>query len=346
MQSPDDFLKEKGPKQRFTVFDDEEDIYKFIVAETADREIRKIADQIQDDLGKGLTGLLRGALQERVEVGHIREEGLRIWGKADNVAFSKDTAIHLLSVFKSAMPSDAFSDALADAGERAALHFFDHFRTILTIDQNDYVPRSIVDFLSALGQFDRRSGWWDNIEFDDSTPGVLDIAITKPFWRFPFDDKLNHENTAFAAAYIYTLHNCCYDYMRSIYLMQGFAFESPIALSVTVFKDPDFEKSHLQLKRTDEVITEFDPITARFWVLAEWLLTDDSAKHHRAQIYEVLEELQALLGGLGVETNINAEQLRADQRMLTFESIRLELSNVIIEARMRFNKYRQQALRS
>lgn len=269
-----------------------EKIDDFIISQTAKIEMEKITDILVSSLKDELTTILSSSLAPSFEYKHVNEQGLRIWGKAENVAISKATILELLDSLKSVAKNEVdFEKTLFLAGSKSALGFFDQFRIILTsLDDVTKLPSSVVDFLDALGQFDAKSAWWEKIQYIEEK-GYIEITIYKPFWRYPWFETSNHFYTSFIAGYILTLHNCCFDYLNIIANQESHTFNEQIGIKIEIYQDPDFLHSHLKLIRYDKYVKDFLTIDDFIDTLVVWLSSNNEFEKNREQIYGNFEKL-------------------------------------------------------
>jgi len=323
---------------------EEEDVYECIVQEAAQSQIRKLSQALEKKFQQAITPLLKEALAPQLEVRHVREEGLRIWGKADNVAFSKSTIVGLLEMLRVASSSDQFNTALLLAGRQAALGFFDQFRRILRVGGQTRLPKNVLPFLIVLGEFDERSGWWEGIEYDDSAADRISVTVSRPFWRFPFTDKGNHHFSDFAAGYILSLHNCCYDYLSTVSQVTDSKFDDWFALEARVFRDPDLDKCHLMLHRTRKTIAEFESINALIFILVEWLLDDITTDKHRDEIVSKLRQINEDIGKVFGESagldEAKLSEIQVVQQKFRPEFVRNEFTSILQQLRCRYEELR------
>jgi hypothetical protein len=294
--------------------------------------------------------ILQEVLAPQLEVRHVREEGLRIWGKADNVAFSKSTIVGLVDMLRIPSNSAEFASTLSLAGRQAALAFFDQFRRVLRVGNETRLPYGVVPFLQALGEYDERCGWWTQIDYDDSLPEFVSVTISKPFWRFPYTQKDNHHFSDFAAGYILSLHNACYDYLSIISQIAGWKFDDWYTVEAKLFRDPDLDKCHLQLHRTRKAVAEFDTINALICLLVEWLLDDMATDKHREEIvrilYQIDEEVKKVFGEDAQLDKTSLNAFKASQHQFRPEFVRSEFTRILEKIRCRYEDLRIAKLRS
>ncbi len=328
--------------------EEEGEVYEYIVKEAADTQIRQFSQDLQEQLQKAIVPILQKILGPQLEVRHVREEGLRIWGKSDNVAFSKSTIVGLLEMLL-APKSDQFEATLFLAGRQAALGFFDQFRRILRVGDETRLPNGVIPFLQALGEFDERSGWWTGIDYDDSVPETVSVTVSKPFWRFPYTDTTNnHYFSDFAAGYILSLHNACYDYLSIISQVAGWKFDDLFAVEAKVFKDPDPDKCHLQLRRTKKSVAEFENINAMICLLVEWLLDDSATDKHREEIEKKLHQIDDEIHRVfGEDAQLDKSRLsEVNQEHYRPQYVRSEFTQILQQVRCRYEDLRIAKLKS
>jgi hypothetical protein len=349
-QTTKKILDKEFNARNFRHAEDQEDIYEYIVHEAAESQISDFSNELQKELKQTILPFIQKIMAPQLEVRHVREEGLRIWGKADNVAFSKSTIISLLEMLRISNSSSQLETILFPAGRQASLGFFDQFRRILRVGNETRLPKSVISFLDILGEFDKRSGWWTQISYDDSIPETIDITILKPFWRFPYTQNDNHYFSDFAAGYILSLHNACYDYLSTISQVTDWKFFDWFAVEAKVFKDPDPDKCYLQLRRTKIAIEEFEDINAMICLLVEWLLDDAATDNHRDEIvktlYQINDEIKAAFGEDAQLDRSKLEELQVNQHQYRPEFIRNELTRILQQVRCRYEDLRIAKLKS
>ena len=264
----------------------------FIIEKSAKAEVQKITDELIKTFRKKLEDILKTSLAPTFEYKHISETGLRIWGKAENVAISKSTFVEIFNAIKSISNDDLITQTvLENAGSKTALAFFDTFREILYLENIQYVPTEIINFMDVLGEFDTKSAWWEAITYNSSKNG-FDISITKPFWRYPWFDKTNHLYTSFISGYLLTLHNCCYDYINIVSRNTERNFKESFGIKIEILPDLDDTKSSLKLIRTKKYIDEFYEIDIMIHLLIDWLSSEDNLKANRSEVFELFDSLR------------------------------------------------------
>lgn len=346
--SIEEFLRQSLPVERYDYYPDDSDVYELIVQDSAQADVQSLAGELETQINEKLLSLLERALAPRLEVRHVREEGLRIWGKADNVAFAKPTLVSLLDMIRDLVEPAAFAQGLQHAGQRAALGFFDHFRSILRKDGRSRIPRSVSSFMEVLGQFDIRSGWWDRIEFEDEGGESLSVAARRPFWRYPFTDANNHLYSHFAGGYLLALHNACFDYLSVMARLANAKFDERLAVEVRIFEDLDTDTAHLRLERAAVAVESFSQVSATLFVLAEWLLSDATVRNRQEDILKLvgslIDDFETTFGTPSVYTHQRLDETRIKIKNFTPESVRQELSEVLLLLRVQFDDLRIQAL--
>jgi hypothetical protein len=342
--------KEFSAKDYRFVEEGEEEMYEYIIHEAAENQVQKFSNAIQEQLQQAITPMLQEVLAPQLEVRHVREEGLRIWGKADNVAFSKSTIVGLLEMLQISNSSKKYETVLFSAGRQAALGFFDQFRRILRVGSETHIPKGVITFLEELGEFDERSGWWTEIDYDESIPELVPVTVLRPFWRFPYTQTDNHHFSSFAAGYILSLHNSCYDYLSIISQVTDRRFDDLFAIEAKVFKDPDLEKCHMQLRRTKKKIAEFDNINAKICLLVEWLLDDMATDKHRDEIsnklHEIDNEILEVFGEESLLDKAKLDEFQMNQNRFRPEFVRNEFTRILQQVRIRYEDLRIEKLRT
>ena len=349
-QSIKQILGKEFTAKNYRRMGEEEDVYEYIVHEAAESQLSRFSKDLQEKLQQSITPMLQEVLAPQLEVRHVREEGLRIWGKVDNVAFSKSTIIGLLEMLLAPNRPEHFETALFLAGRQAALGFFDQFRRVLRVGNETRLPSDVISFLQALGEFDERCGWWTQIDYDASLPETVSVTISCPFWRFPYTQKDNHHFSDFAAGYILSLHNTCYDYLSTISQVTEWKFDDWFAVEARVFKDPDLDKCHLQLRRTRRTITAFENINALIFILVEWLLDDNTTDLHREEIVQKLhqidDEVQRVFGDDAQLDKTKLDEFQVNQHQFRPEFVRNEFTRILQQVRCRFEDLRIMKLKS
>ena len=343
-------LNKEFATRNFRHVEEDEGLYEYIVHEAADSQFRKFSEELQGKLQQVITPMLQDVLGPQLEIRHVREEGLRIWGKADNVAFSKSTIVGLLEMLRIPESEKEYSNALYSAGRQAAIGFFDQFRRILRVGNETRIPNGIIPFLEVLGEFDERCGYWTKIDYDDSSPEAVSVTVSRPFWRFPYTQRDNHYFSDFAAGYILSLHNACYDYLSTISRFVDWKFDEFFAIESKVFKDPDLDKCHMQLRRTRKKTAEFEKINDMIFILVEWLLEDKSTDEHRGEIssnlHEVDEEIQRVFGKDSQLDKTELKEFEVNHNQFRPEFVRNEYTHILQRVRVRYEDLRISKLNS
>jgi hypothetical protein len=337
----------KDNKKNIRWLKQDDKIDSFIIAQTANIEMQKIIETLSDAVKKELTIILGSSLAPTFEYKHVNEQGLRIWGKAENVAISKTTFIEILDNLKSVAKSEAeYENALYLAGSKSALGFFDQFINILSPSENELnIPSNVVDFLNVLGSFDSKSAWWEKIQYGEEKD-YLEITIYKPFWRYPWFETSNHHYTSFIAGYLLTLHNCCYDFIHVVSDQEGHIFNDHIGIKIEIYQDPDFTQSHLKLTRFDKYIKDLLDIDKIIFDLSDWLSSNSEFEDNRDNIYNKFEELvleiEKVLSLKITKANGTLKEVKDNYRKNSPDYLRNIFYQLLNDIRIEYNKLRIQ----
>ncbi|EFL51051.1 hypothetical protein DesfrDRAFT_2210 [Solidesulfovibrio fructosivorans JJ]] len=255
-----------------------------IIKETSKTELEKHTQELRDSLSKVATETLNKILIPHYEFTNLREQGVRIWGKKDNVVLAKNTVIELLNGIRNLCPKVDFDKALFLAGKKSGYAFFDDFKRILYINNNFFIPQDINDFLKILFKFDSRSGWWEeSVEITDGKNSQGDgegtykvIRLSKSFLKFPWiDPDFGYFNTFFAG-YFFSLYNCCSDFLRIISESKFFKYKMSFCYDAFPQDEPHNGFTFIQLYETDKYFeSDFQEIDYGFFVLSELFSSGD-----------------------------------------------------------------------
>jgi hypothetical protein len=286
-----DYLKDVISREKIQIYDDEQKLDQFIIKESAKHEIADLVNRLSKSLEDKLKSELSKSLPPNFEMVHVREQGLRIWGKEDNVALAKSTVAEIFENFKNVLEPTEFEGILFNTGRRAALSFFDQFREILKIDSVLYITSSIEVFLNLLATFDQRSAWWEELKYDEADINTLSITIKKPFWRYPWFEDDNHYYDQFAAGYLLSLHNSCFDYLHVLSIIKERTFKESFAIEIVPYKERDPLKTYFGLKKSDMKIDLFEDINIAIYLLVEWILFYNFVEDEKDQIFDTIDSL-------------------------------------------------------
>jgi len=236
------------------------DIEKLIIDRAAERELADDLEKLTTRVDDSLRSFARDVLYHKLEFTHIREQGLKIWGKKDNLAFSQFTISQILHEVAAICNPEQLKIALTNAGSKSAFQFFVDFLPHLRVDHELHLPEDAFAFLQLLGSFDVRSAWWEEIPRHQQDDHFDTLILKRPFTNFPWSETDSHTFHDFLSGYVQTLFNCCTDFLRIYSLIQGKTYVGRFAVACTYEQMVSPDILHLHLFMTRKYISEFENI--------------------------------------------------------------------------------------
>lgn len=257
-------------------------------------------------------------LGPHMEFSYMKEQGLRIWNKKDNIAFQKTTIITLLDNLRSICPENKFQETLRLSGTQAAYYFFDEFAPILTIEGSTLIPPNLVNFLKLITTFDYRSGWWDKpgvADIEEEGDSIIAIELRKPWWRYPHLDPEIFPYNDFISYYLLTLCNCASDYRRVWSHYHDRVAKNVFAYYVKCPSDAPSHTSWFRISVTETYVEDYLNIDKNLLLLSYLLMSTETPERINKALIELFEKLLAL-----INENFN-ESIKVNEK--TFDELKI-----------------------
>jgi len=267
-------------ERRFEEMDREKSIEELIIEENAKTELNKQISLITTEFGKTVADILPKMLTPYLEVNNLKDGGLNIWGKKNNVALANDTFIEILTNIKKFCQEDYFKASLFFSGRKSGYAFFDSFRSILLFQQKKFfLPRTIEDFLKLLTSFDARSGWWDDSVIISAGKEIKNgftkdqytvLTITNPFVKYPWIEPEFNCFNSLLSGYFLSLYNCCSDYLNVISHTKQINYKRTFCYDSIIQDEPHTSCLFINLHNTDKYFdNDFKSIDSGFFFISE-----------------------------------------------------------------------------
>jgi len=276
----------------------------YIVDEKAKDAINDAVDLFQEQTRQSMKESLSRIFAPRTEITHVREN-ITIWGKKDNVAFSKNTLAQILSSFSEICPDHTYEASLERAGRISAYSFFYDFQSVLNLNGQIFIPKNIIEYMNLLLRFDARSGWWQDRATIIDEDKFYSLKLDNPFTMYPWTVTGAARNNAFLVGYFKMLTNCCLDHIRLISMSKDWTFQDWHCSDVKLVEDgqPNFAQFRLFISKMyiDELI-EFD---AAFYFISTALKESNT----KAECVHLAEYIKELIIGIAAEVNTKLKDL-------------------------------------
>ena len=239
-------------------------IKKLITDIAAQKELACDIVHLQKSISEAVDSFAKNNLLPKMEFTHVREQGLRIWGRRDNIAISRFTLSQILHELASLSDPEETKKALYKAGCKSALQFFADFIPFLRINNELKIPENEREFLGLLSAFDVRSAWWAEDPIIQPEALYLLFIIKEPFTGFPWSENDPHTFNEFVQGYILSLYNCSSEFLRVIHWAQEKPYSSNYAVEC-LCEEIAPKQLFLKIFITNKYSSEFDKIDRMFF---------------------------------------------------------------------------------
>lgn len=283
-------------KVKYTI-DSSANIEELIIQRAAEREAEAETAELKRSINHAIDNFSQDKLYPKFEFTNIREQGLKIWGKKDNLAISQYSMSQILHELASICNKEDIEKALYNAGCKSAFQFFSDFLPHLRNSHNIKLPENEIEFLRLMGSFDQRSSWWSEKPILETDDKYFVAILNKPFTKYPWTENDPHTFDAFLCGYMQTLFNCSSDFLRVISLAQDKRHISKYCLACTYEYVIKPELVYLKFFISDKYIPEFEDIDRLFFRSYNGFISGLNTKSN-IDLFESFEYYAELIGAM------------------------------------------------